>query len=77
VDHIRIVALDPGAEPPTMTIEVELEARRYLEDRDTAAVVAGSRSRRTRFTERWTLTLGGDSNQPWTIASVATPIGRA
>ena len=41
VNQIRIVGLDAGAQPPTMTIEVDLEGRRYLEDRDTTAVLAG------------------------------------
>jgi len=74
VKQIRIVALDAAATPPTMTIEVDLEGRRYLEDRDSAAVVAGSQSRATSFTERWTLALDGDSAQPWRIASVGSPV---
>ncbi len=72
VKQIRIVALDAAASPPTMTIEVDLEGRRYLEDRDSAAVVAGSQSRAASFTEHWTLALDGDSEQPWRIASVGT-----
>ncbi len=72
VKQIRIAGLDAAATPPTMTIEVDLEGRRYLEDRDSAAVVAGSQSRRTSFTERWTLALDGDSEQPWRIASVGS-----
>ena len=48
VNRIRIVALDAAAEPPTMTVEVDLTGRRYLEDRDTTAVLAGSRSRASR-----------------------------
>jgi predicted lipid-binding transport protein (Tim44 family) len=60
-----------------MTIEVELAGRRYMEDRDTAAVVAGSQSRETKFTERWTLALDGPPDQPWRIAGVGTPAGRA
>jgi predicted lipid-binding transport protein (Tim44 family) len=77
VNRIRIVGLDAGAEPPTMTIEVDLTGRRYLENRDTTAVVAGSRSRATSFTERWTLALNGDKAEPWRITSVATPVGLA
>jgi predicted lipid-binding transport protein (Tim44 family) len=77
VSRIRIVALDAAAEPPTMIIEVDLQGRRYLEDRDTTAVVAGSRSRATGFTERWTLSLTGDARQPWRITSVASPVGLA
>ena len=76
VRQIRILALDAAAEPPTMTLEVDLEGRRYLEDRDTAAVVAGNQARATRFTEKWTLALEGDAAQPWRIATVAAPVGQ-
>jgi predicted lipid-binding transport protein (Tim44 family) len=70
VKQIRIVGLDAAAEPPTMTIEVDLAGSRYLEDRDTTAVLAGSPTRVTGFTERWTFALDGNSRQPWRIASV-------
>ncbi len=77
VKRIRIAGLDAAADPPTMTVEVDLTGRRYLEDRDTTAVVAGSRSRPSNFTERWTLTLNGDAKQPWRITSVGSPVGLA
>jgi predicted lipid-binding transport protein (Tim44 family) len=77
VKRIRIVALDPASEPATMTIEVDLTGRRYLENRDTAAVVAGSRTRAQSFTERWTLSLTDDERQPWRITSAGTPVGLA
>ena len=77
VNRIRIVGLDAAATPPTMTVEVDLTGRRYLEDRDTTAVLAGSRSRATSFTERWTMTLDGDQGQPWRITAVAAPAGLA
>jgi len=77
IKRIRIVGLDAGAEPPTMTVEVDLTGRRYLEDRDTTAVVAGSKSRVSSFTERWTLSLDGDDSQPWRITAVAAPVGLA
>jgi predicted lipid-binding transport protein (Tim44 family) len=59
-----------------MTIDVELAGRRYIEDRDTAAVVAGSQQRAITFTERWTLALDGPDDQPWRIAAVSAPAGR-
>ncbi|HEY5189607.1 MAG TPA: Tim44-like domain-containing protein [Solirubrobacteraceae bacterium] len=77
VKRIRVIGLDAGAEPPTMTIEVDLTGRRYVEDRDTAAVVAGNRSRATSFTERWTLSLTADAAEPWQITAVAAPVGLA
>jgi predicted lipid-binding transport protein (Tim44 family) len=77
VKQIRVAGLDAAAEPPTMTIEVDVEGRRYLEDRDTAAIVSGSQSRSTSFTERWTFALDGDAAQPWRIAAVGEPLARA
>ena len=77
VNRIRIVGLDAATEPPTMTIEVDLTGQRYLEDRDTTAVLAGSRSRSKSFTERWTLALNGDQAEPWRITTVAAPVGLA
>jgi predicted lipid-binding transport protein (Tim44 family) len=74
VKQIRIAALDAAAEPPTMTIDVDLAGRRYLENRDTTAIVAGSQSRATNFTEHWTLALDGDSGQPWRITAVGAPV---
>jgi hypothetical protein len=50
-----------------MTVEVDLHAVRYVEDRDTTALVAGSRSRETSFTSRWTLGLNDDPEHPWQI----------
>ena len=43
-----------------MTLAVHVRGRRYVEDRDTAAVLSGSRDRETAFTERWTMALDGD-----------------
>ena len=73
VKELRVAGLDPAAAPPTMTVEVDVEGCRYLEDRDTAAVLAGSRTRRSEFTERWTFALDGDEAQPWRIAAVRAP----
>ena len=70
VNRIRVVALDAAAQPPTMTLAIDLTGRRYIENRDTAAVVAGSRTRKTSFTERWTLSLTDDAEQPWRITGV-------
>jgi len=74
VQKIRITGLDAAAQPPTMSVEVEIEGRRYIEDRDTTAVLAGSQSRPTKFTEHWTFALDGDARQPWLIAGVGAPI---
>jgi predicted lipid-binding transport protein (Tim44 family) len=74
VKAIRITGLDAAAHPPTMSVEVEIEGRRYIEDRDTTAVLAGSQSRPTKFTEHWTFALDGDARQPWLIAGVGAPV---
>ncbi len=70
VQRITIAGVDAEAEPPTMTIEVQLTGRRYVQDRDTAAVLAGSPSHESRFTERWTLALGDDAQAPWRVVTV-------
>jgi hypothetical protein len=73
---LQITGLDAAAVPPAMTLELELSGRRYLEDRDTAAVVSGSQSRSVQFSESWTLTLSGDEAEPWRLASVRSPLAR-
>jgi hypothetical protein len=73
VSRIRIIGLDASADPATMTIDVDLRGRRYIEDRDTTQVLAGSSSHLTGFTEHWTLAVTGDATEPWRIVSVQTP----
>jgi predicted lipid-binding transport protein (Tim44 family) len=72
VQAVRIAALDADADPPAMTIEADVRGRRYLENRDTVALVAGSRDRETTFTERWVLGLDGADATPWRVRSAAT-----
>jgi predicted lipid-binding transport protein (Tim44 family) len=69
VRSLRIVALDAAAQPPTMTVELEVSGRRYVEDRDTAAVLSGSRDAERRFTERWTMALDGAGDTPWRVVA--------
>jgi predicted lipid-binding transport protein (Tim44 family) len=66
---MKIEALGLEAQPPRMTVAVEAEGARYIEDRDTTAVLSGNRSTPIRFTERWTLALEGDEANPWRIVS--------
>jgi hypothetical protein len=72
VKRIGIAALDAASEPPTMTIDVELSGRRYVEDRDTTAMLSGSAVKPVTFTERWTLALDGPESEPWRIAAVGS-----
>jgi predicted lipid-binding transport protein (Tim44 family) len=67
VKRIQIAAVQVEQEPATMTVDVELGGRRYVEDRDTAAVLSGSKDSATTFTERWTLALDGPDDAPWRI----------
>ena len=68
---LRIAAIDADSQPPAMVVEADLRGRRYLEDRDTVAVLEGSKEREVAFTERWTLTLGADPATPWRIVATA------
>jgi predicted lipid-binding transport protein (Tim44 family) len=67
VRAMRIAALDAAADPPTMTVEVDVRGRRYVQDRDTAAIISGDDSREHSFTERWVMSLSGDDKHPWRI----------
>jgi predicted lipid-binding transport protein (Tim44 family) len=71
VRRIRIASLQVAREPATMTIVVEVGGRRYVEDRDTAAVLSGSKDSATTFTETWTLALDGPEDAPWRLVSAA------
>jgi predicted lipid-binding transport protein (Tim44 family) len=50
---------------------VRIEGRRYVEDRDTAAVLGGSKDRDATLTQRWTFALTGDAQTPWRLVAVA------
>jgi hypothetical protein len=41
VKRIQITKLDASAQPPTMTIDVHLSGKRYIENRDTTEIVPG------------------------------------
>ena len=70
ITQLRITALDAAAQPPTMSLEVDVTGTRYIQNRDTAAVVSGSDRTETTFTERWTMALSGDDKQPWRLVGV-------
>ena len=71
VKRIAIREVQVERVPATMTVDVELGGRRYVEDRDTAAVLSGSRDAAATFTERWTLALDGPDDSPWRIVEAA------
>jgi len=71
VKRSGIAAVQVNQVPATMTVDVELGGRRYVEDRDTAAVMSGSKDSVATFTERWTLALDGRLDAPWRIVGIA------
>ena len=73
IERITIVALDALSVPATMTVDVKVTGRRYLQDRSTAAILAGSDVHAVTFTERWTLALSGDAQNPWQIVATDAP----
>ena len=77
IERIEITALDAAAHPPTMSIDVHIKGRRYVENRDTTEVISGSRSKEVEFSEHWTLALAGDESQPWRIVAVGEPVAPA
>lgn len=73
VDQVRIAAIDGKAEPAEMAVDVTVTGRRYIQDRATAAVLGGSQSDETTFSERWTLSLSGPDTNPWQLAAARAP----
>jgi hypothetical protein len=71
--NLRIVHLEPAAKPPTMTVEATIIAHRYIESRNTGAVLLGSKTRTDTFCERWDLALTHHHDTPWRIASRHDP----
>ncbi len=69
IQGCTIEDVDASTQPARMTLVVKVRGRRYVEDRDTAAVLSGDKDNVTTFTERWTLTLDGPDTAPWRIVS--------
>ncbi|HET6509643.1 MAG TPA: TIM44-like domain-containing protein [Baekduia sp.] len=71
VEQLRISGLDPHAEPATMTASVVIKGIRYVEDRNSAAVLSGSKTAPATTAQRWTFALTGDERTPWRLVGVA------
>ena len=69
---VRITAIDPAAQPPTISIVIHGSAVRYIEDRATAAVLSGDPETERHVRLTWTLALEAPSPWPWRLATVAT-----
>ncbi|WP_217914335.1 TIM44-like domain-containing protein [Miltoncostaea marina] len=67
---VTLVDVDADAVPPTVAVRMRIEGVRYIEDRATLTLIAGSRDRRVRFDGTWTLALDGPDDAPWRIAAV-------
>jgi predicted lipid-binding transport protein (Tim44 family) len=76
IASVRIAALDAAAQPPAIVVEVAVTGRRYVEDRDTAAVLSGSPARDAAFTEQWRFTLDGPAGWPWRLSASGAPVVR-
>jgi hypothetical protein len=70
VERVAIVGLDPHATPATMTVDLVVHGRRYVEDRDTADVLSGSKSADRETRQRWTFALGDGAETPWRLVAV-------
>ena len=53
-----------------MAVTIDVRGRRYREDRDTAAVLEGSRDREAAFTERWSWRSTAPDDAPWRLVGV-------
>lgn len=71
IERVVIESVDAQAQPARMTVALTASGRRYVEDRDTAAVVSGDKNGETRFSERWVLALDGPDDAPWRIVSTS------
>jgi len=71
---VTLGELRADAAPAAVVADVELRARRYVEDRDTAALLSGSRDAATTWSERWTLTLDGAPDWPWRLARIGADV---
>ena len=74
IESITIERLAAEPAPARMSVALKVRGRRYLENRDTAAVIAGDRDREVKFSESWTLALDGSDDAPWRLVD-ATPAG--
>jgi hypothetical protein len=69
---VRITAIDPAAQPPSLSIVIQASAVRYIEDRATAKVLSGNPDSERHVRLTWTLALEAPPPWPWRLATVAT-----
>lgn len=69
IEEVVIDRVDGSTAPPRIEVSIRHRARWYREDRDTQAVVAGSRTKEQERTERWAFRLDDDAERPWLLIS--------
>ena len=67
--RVAITALHTDRGAPRMEVEVRVRGRRYVEDRDTVAVISGDKDNDSVFAERWTLELDDAAGVPWRLVA--------
>ncbi len=67
IERIDVQGLEPSPEPARVTVAISARGRRYVEDRDTVALLSGSREDERSFVEYWILALTGDAALPWRV----------
>lgn len=72
VRRVEVARLDVEHTPPRMRVDAELGGFRYVEDRDTVAVIEGSKDKPSAFVEQFTLELVDDAAaRPWQVVAAA------
>ncbi|MCW2999405.1 MAG: hypothetical protein JWN65_2954 [Solirubrobacterales bacterium] len=71
VARIDVQALEPSPEPARVTVAITARGRRYIEDRDTVALISGDKDDEREFVEYWVLALTADGTAPWRIVGSA------
>ncbi len=67
IQEVVIDRVDGSTAPPRIEVQVRHRARWYREDRDTQAVLEGSRTQEQERVERWTFRLDDDTERPWVL----------
>jgi predicted lipid-binding transport protein (Tim44 family) len=70
IEEVVIDRVDGSTAPPRIEVVIRHRARWYREDRDTQAVVEGSRTKEQQRSERWTFRLDDDAERPWVLVGV-------
>lgn len=75
LETLKITALEGKTTPPTMDVAAQVRGRRYVEDRDTAAVVSGSKDSESTFTVGLRMALDGEGPAAWKVVAAGAPVG--